>query len=230
VWSIDVAVTLADYDDYSVEWHVQGTGGLRLNSLQIELVGESYFTREFEGGVAILSGTGRDVRLALDKPMRRLDDEDAPRHYLEIDDTTDGFTARGAWERVVADGAHYGATYRRARKPGEQATWAFAAPSTGRYTLFACAPGGDDVTRSAVYSLGGARAVVDQSAGDGGWVELFSVDLLKGNQYELRLASGGSGATVADAVRVESAARYNDGATVSQVDLGPFDGTILLRE
>ena len=228
-WSIDVTVTLDDYDDYSVEWHLMGTGGLRLTSLQVELVGESYFIREFQGGAAILSGTGRDVRLTLDEPMRRLDDDEAPRHYLEIDDMADGFATEGAWERVVADGAHYGPTYRRARKPGERATWTFTAPSTGRYTLLACAPGGDDLTASATYSLGNARAVVDQSAGDGGWVELFSADLLKGQEYALTLRSDGAGHTAADAIRIESQARYNDGAMVEQVELAPYDGLVLLR-
>ncbi|HJN14281.1 MAG TPA: hypothetical protein QGH10_02260, partial [Armatimonadota bacterium] len=98
------------------------------------------------------------------------------------------------------------------------------------YTVSACVRGSDGDTDSALYSLKGERAVIDQSDGDGGWVRLFEAKLRADRTYELELASGGSGVTVADAIRVESAARYNDGAMVTQVDMGPAGGTILLRK
>jgi hypothetical protein len=70
---------------------------------------------------------------------------------------------------------------------------------------------------------------VNQRAGDGGWMKLFTVKLKQGEKCVVRLRSGGTGATAADAIRAESAARYNDGATVTSVELGPLDGIVLVK-
>jgi hypothetical protein len=70
---------------------------------------------------------------------------------------------------------------------------------------------------------------VNQRACDGGWVKLGEVKLSAGERCEVELVSGGAGATAADAIRAESAARYNDGGTIESVELGPLDGTILLN-
>ena len=45
-----------------------------------------------------------------------------------------------------------------------------------------------------------------------------------------RLISSGNGVTVADAVRLESNARFNDGSRVKEITLGSRDATILLNQ
>ena len=59
-------------------------------------------------------------------------------------------------------------------------------------------------------------------------MELFTVKLKQGETCVVRLRSGGTGATAADAIRAESAARYNDGATITSVELAPLDGIVLV--
>ena len=229
-WSIDVTIEPGDFDDYAIEWHVLGSGALLVKSLKVELTGESYFIREFEGGVALVNNSAHDISITLDQPMRRLRDDEAPLWYAELDDADETFSTSGAW-RIEQDLAHhYCPTCRVARKPGDRARWRIGVPFDDTYTVSACVRGSDGDTDSALYSLKGERAVIDQSDGDGGWVRLFEAKLRADRTYELELASGGSGVTVADAIRVESAARYNDGAMVTQVDMGPADGTILLRK
>ncbi|MBI2300697.1 MAG: hypothetical protein HYU66_17450, partial [Armatimonadetes bacterium] len=54
-WHVETTVIPDDYDDYALEWHCLGGGGLRLRTLRVLLVGQSYLKREFEGGVALLN-------------------------------------------------------------------------------------------------------------------------------------------------------------------------------
>jgi hypothetical protein len=230
-WRFTVNVVPDDYQDYGLEWHVSGAGALRLRSLKVSMVNQSYLMREFDRGVALLNPTGRPVEVRLSTAMRRLRDPEAPRHVLEVDDDSPGFACQGAWETQAGEGHYAGASYRRAAKPGSTASWSLVAPSTDTYTFLACIPGGKDLTDAAAYSLGGGQpsATLNQRPRDGGWVRLFQRRLTAGVRYSVVLRSGGAGATAADAIRIESAARYNDGATVSRLTLGPLDGTLLLR-
>jgi hypothetical protein len=232
-WDIDVTVVPDDFDDYAIEWHLLGEGSLLVRSLRVELVGESCMSRQFEGGIALLNPTPYPVTVELEQPMRRLKDDAAPLHALEIDDGATGFSCEGAWEVLGGEGHHTGSTYRRALKPGAIARWVFAAPAADRYTLFACVPGGKEASDAALYKMAGPAEgpakVLDQRQGDGGWVELLQVDLAEGEACEVLLQSGGTGATIADALRVESRSRLNDGSLVERITLAPNDGTILLR-
>lgn len=230
-WHIETTVVPDNFPDYCLEWHVSGAGGLRLRSLKIWSVSESYWLREFEGGIAVVNPSPRPITVKLPQPMRRLKDDEAPAQIIEIDDASPDFSAEGAWESTAGDGGYYGLGYRLAAKPGATARWSFTAPTSDTYTFFACVPSGRTLTDAAAYSLspGSVAANISQRKGDGGWVKLFHTRLQAGQQYTVLLRSGGAGPTAADAIRVESAARYNDGATVSRLVLAPRDGIILLR-
>jgi len=232
-WRLRTIVVPDDFDDYAAEWHLSGAGTVRLKSLHVSLVNESYWMREFEGGVALLNRLSAPVKVKLATPMRRLKDDACPLHIIECDDSDAGFEARGAWETVGSEGAFCGTSYHVARKPGEVAAWRVAAPGTDRYTVLACSPKLEGLTDAAEYTVmaGGATvtAILDQRKGDGDWVKLVDVDLREGETFEMTLRSGGAGLTVADAVRLESAGRLNDGARIESVILPPFDGALLLR-
>jgi len=233
-WHIETTVVPDDFDDYAIEWHLYGAGALRLKSLKVLLIGESYYRRDFEGGVALLNTTPYPITIRLKEPLRRLADAAAPRHVVEVDDGGPGFSCRGAWQIAAGEERHYGTTHRLAAKPGDTARWGFSVPSTDTYTLFTTAPGGKALTDAAVHKLQGAEATpaaaVDQRKGDGGWVKLFAAKLVAGRSHTVLLRSGGTGATAADAIRAESAARYNDGAVVRDVALDSLDGAVLLRK
>jgi len=76
-----------------------------------------------------------------------------------------------------------------------------------------------------------ATATIDQTAaaaGDGLHM-IATANLLKADSPFLRVRNGGSGALIADAVYVISAASYNDGSAATQVTLGGFDAILLER-
>jgi hypothetical protein len=228
-WGIDTTVVPDDFEDYALEWHVLGAGGLRLTSLRVSLANPRYMARRFEGGVAMVNASTLAVQVNLDKPMRRLKDDAAPRYAVEVDDDGPDFAPDGAWQAAAGERHYFGYGYRVAAKPGSTARWTFTAPSTDTYAIFVCVPGGKDLTDAAAYGVeGAAAATINQRVADGGWVKLFEIKARRGQKYEVVLRSGGAGATAADAIRAESAERFNDGAKVESVTLDPMDGIILL--
>jgi hypothetical protein len=232
-WHIETTVVPDAYDDYALEWHCLGGGGLRLQRLKVMLVGQSYLRREFEGGVALLNPLTVPVPVKLANPLRRLQDDAAPRHVVEIDDADPGFVCQGAWEARSGESQYVGAGYRVAAKPGDAATWTFTAPEADHYTIFVTLPRDKGLTNAAEYAVvepaDGPTATMTQRGRDGGWVRLFEVKLSAGQRCRVRLRSAGTGATAADALRAESTARYNDGASVETVTLSPLDGWVLLK-
>ena len=231
-WNIVADAALDDFEDYALEWHVLGGGALRVKYVKVLLVSGSYFAREFAGGVALLNPGRQPITVALKRPLKRLTDDAAPRHIVEVDDGAAGFMAEGAWESRDGEDHYCGPGFRVSPKPGSTARWTFVAPSTDQYTIFAAIPGGKQLTDAAAYALAGSEAkptmTLDQRKRDGGWVKLFEAALKEGQRYEVILRSGGTGLTAADAIRAESAARFNDGSPVERVTLAPLDGVVLI--
>jgi hypothetical protein len=233
-WRIRATVVPDDFDDYSAEVHLSGSGAIRLSRVKVTEVGAYYWRRDFEGGVALLNGLARPVSVTLDSPLRRLKDAEAPAHIVEMDDSDAGFERGDGFERVSDQGHFMGDSYRIARKPGATARWRVVAPSTGEYTLYALTPKLEGLTDSAAYRLacGPVRqtGVIDQRPGEGGWTPVLTAALETGQAVEVTVVSGGAGLTAADAIRLESRARLNDGSRVSEITLPPADGALLLRE
>lgn len=197
--------------------------------------GGNYFARRFQRGIALLNPDRQPITIELERPMRRLSDAEAPRFIVEVDDVSIDFSSHGPWHVRQTNQRSYGKSwrmnsYREVAAAGYQATWQFTAPSTDTYTVFASLPGGEEFTPSASYSLAGnsrVAASVDQRKADGNWVKLFETKLKAGKPYAVTVTSG-TGTTAADAIRLESTARYNDGAIVTKVKLDGLDGIILL--
>jgi hypothetical protein len=122
---------------------------------------------------------------------------------------------------------------------GGEAQWNLNLPADGRYTIqiwLPAAPGAATWTKKAIYELvaGGkvvATATIDQTSAAAGdaWYMVATANLRSGDSPFLRVRNGGSGALIADAVYVTSAALYNDGAAAPQVTLGGFDAILLER-
>jgi hypothetical protein len=111
-------------------------------------------------------------------------------------------------------------------------------PEDGTYTIrvwLPNAPNRSSRTTAAVYEIvarGGVLATtkIDQTQDPDAWHDVAQVALRKRDRPKLRIKnSTGQGLLYADAVYVESTARYNDGSTASEVTLEPFDGIILRR-
>lgn len=232
-WEIGDVFIPDDFEDYSLEWHLNGAGRIRLTEIRVIAVEQSYLRREFEGGIAVLNRLPREVEVDLGGAYRRFEDPSCPRWIMEVDDADEGFMAEAGWERVSDLGRFCGTSTHQALKPGATATWSFTAPSTDTYTILACAPKLEGLTDAARFALEGPSGrqtvVVDQREGEGGWVMLLEAPLTEGEVYRVTLESGGTGITVADAVRIESAAPRHDGSLVRRLVLAPLDGEILLK-
>jgi hypothetical protein len=106
----------------------------------------------------------------------------------------------------------------------------------GTYTLAAwwpAAPGAAAWAAQARYEVvsGGVTVAVtnlDQRIDGDRWHTIATVALAATNQTLVRL-SAAEGACVADAVHLQSAARYNDGQPAPRVRLQPMDGIVLRR-
>ncbi len=232
-WHLDVTVVPDDFDDYAAEWHLNGAGDVCLTKLRITQIDQCYYRRDFAGGIAVLNAVPRPATIDLKGEFTRLRDDAAPAWVVEVDDAQPGFSCQGAWERVAGEVHACGDGYRQAAKPGDTARWAFVAPAADTYTILACVPGGKGAATAAAYAAEAGPATVrqtlDQRSGDGGWVRLFELKLAAAETCTVVLTSSGVGATQADALRAESARRYNDGGRVAQLTLGPLGGVVLLR-
>ena len=232
-WVIDTTVVPNDFYDYSAEWHMNTGGAVVLKSLKVELVDQSYWIREFEGGAVLVNPLPLPIEVNLSKPMKRMQDSEAPRHVIELDDSGFDFTCTGAWEIKAGETGFMGSGYHVARKPGESATYKFTAPATDSYKILAAVPAKKDLTTSAAWSVKtpplDVSASMNQSKADGNWTELFTIPLKAGETCEVMLNSSGDGPTAVDALRVESQTRYNDGALVETISLDPLDGIILVN-
>lgn len=121
-----------------------------------------------------------------------------------------------------------------------QAQWNLNLPADGQYTIQAwlpAAPNAANCTKNAIYEVvaGGnvvASVTIDQTtaaAGDA-WHMVATVSLTSADAPFVRVHNGGSGALIADAVYLTSAALYNDGSPAPQVTLGAFDAILLQRQ
>lgn len=258
-WHVEATVKLDDVKDYSIQLHQLGHGAVRLNRLKVMAVGDSYMVRRFEHGAVFVNPMPHAVTVNLDRPMRRLKDDAAPRCAIEIDDLDPqpklvgdwevylqaarnpvmltnpcSFSAGPGWKLRKEDGHHYGEAMHVADEAGKTADWSFEAPSTDEYTVYVWMRGGKEFAETTDYSLSGPGADVkralDQRPYNGEWVKLVSARISKGKRYTVAVTSSGRGLTIADAIRVESKSRYNDGAPVTKLQLGALDGAILLDE
>jgi len=79
-------------------------------------------------------------------------------------------------------------------------------------------------------SPGDVETTVDLTSQGGDEFLLVAAAVLLGPTSTLEVACpADGGACIADAVLVESAARYNDGSQAASVTLQPFDGIILRK-
>lgn len=120
-----------------------------------------------------------------------------------------------------------------------QAQWNLNLPADGRYTIqiwLPAAPGASAWTRDAIYELVAdgkvvATTTIDQTTAKAGdaWHLVATANLRKADAPLLRVRNGGTGALIADAVYMTSAALYNDGAAATQVTIGGLDAILLER-
>jgi hypothetical protein len=214
------------------------------------------FVREFACGVVVLNGGGVAATVALAAGLSRLDGQQAPRYQFIVDDNSSAFTpVDGAWAP-----ADYESGYDRTAPTQEQVrpaagffhAWDVgvheaAAGGRARFDLQIPEAGAYDVSlwwpaavparaawaqaMTATLVPGGSQVTLNLTAqgGDVFFRVAAGAPLAPGAALELACPAGG-GACVADAVLVESAARWNDGSSVGAgLTLPALDAIVLRR-
>lgn len=199
---------------------------------------ENYMSREYENGIVILNPSAVSETIHLPRHMQRLEDEAAPKYVRMYDAISTGnfgdysvSMSSSSWGAYAGAARFLGINYLKTTLPGRWLQWTFIAPSTDHYRFYVNLSSGSEFCPDAQYELVGSGHTVyidQQTGGNGGWVELFSNDLNEGSTYTVRLTSG-SGATMADVLRIESDSRFNDGMVTNHITLDPLDGIILMN-
>jgi len=117
------------------------------------------------------------------------------------------------------------------------ATWALDIRADDTYSIdawWAAAPGQAGWTKQAVFEVmvGStvlATATLDQSATGDQWHRVASVALRAATRPWCAVRNAGAGTLMADALLLQSTARYNDGSAASSVDLDAMDAIVLRR-
>ena len=213
-------------------------------------------TREFECGVVVLNGHTAPATVDLGAwALARLRGEQAPLHQVIVDDASSAWRAEagGAWVEGSFDSGYHGATTpeqeevrpangfyhhwargARVAPGGSSSSFDLGVTAAGLYNVSlwwpAAVPARAGWARAMAATVGGARATLDLTAqgGDVFFPVAGSVALAPGARLLLECPAGG-GACVADAVLVESEARYNDGSAAAEVVLQPMDSIVLRK-
>jgi hypothetical protein len=222
-------------------------GTVWLDGVQITEHPADVFTRAFTNGLAVLNGTHDRQTVSVGSDLARLSGTQAPRTFLIVDDSSAAFSSTGAWQSCDYDSGDWTATgpFFHNWRPGcheltsgtGDATWALDIRADDTYSIdawWAAAPGQAGWTTQAVFEVmvGGAvlvTATLDQSATGDQWHHVASVALRAADQTVVRVRNAGTGTLMADALLLQSTARYNDGSAASSVDLDAMDAIVLRR-
>jgi hypothetical protein len=205
------------------------------------------FRRDFQRGAVVLNGTRIEQTVTLGAGLARLTGAQAPRYQTIIDDADVGFAEGASWQAATHDsgiwmaaGPYFhdwaGGSHELA-SGGDTAEWDLGLRSDDTYTIsawWAAAPAATGWTKQAVFEVvsGGvvvASKTLDQSSGGDSWHALATLALKAADKPRVRISNGGAGTLVADALLLESQARWNDGSAAASVTLAAMDAIVLRR-
>jgi hypothetical protein len=119
----------------------------------------------------------------------------------------------------------------------DSAEWDLGVRADDTYTLsawWAAAPTATGWSKQAVFEVVSAGTVVasqtlDQTTGGDAWHTIATVALKAADKPRVRIRNAGAGTLVADALLLESQARWNDGSAATSVTLTAMDAIVLRR-
>ncbi|MBI4873540.1 MAG: carbohydrate binding domain-containing protein [Acidobacteria bacterium] len=235
-------------DDSRIQFFLGAqTGTVWIDGVRLVEHAPDVYRRDFDHGVALLNGSRQRLTIAVGPGFRRLTGEQAPRHEYLLDDSGPEFSATPEWKPAAYDSGEWksagpffhdwGQGCRRNDSTAGEARWDLALRGDDTYTITAwwpAAPEARNWSRRVVCEVvsGGklvASTVFDQTTGGDEWHTLATLPLTAADKPFVRVRNEGTGAAIADALHVRSAARYNDGSPVESVTLEPMDGIVLRR-
>ncbi len=203
------------------------------------------FRRDFEHGIVLCNADRSPQTIDLTgEGLRKIDGKQAPLVQILIDDaeqSSDTFIKYGGWGGQTAGHDEWGSTYHYALTTGNpdgflsKAVWRPTISHAGDYTVSIWLAPHENCTATVTYTVqyhgGSASMAVNPVVTEPTWAVLGSYPFAEGAHNAVTLTNyTQSSWVVADVVKFESAARYNDGAEVTAVTLAGQDGIILLGE
>ena len=220
------------------------TGSVWIGNVQLVQHPPDVYRRDFQNGTVLLNGTRQAWTIPVSGSYQRLTGTQAPRYQYVVDDADAAFTA-GSWTSTsidsgqwVAAGPWYhqwGSSCHQIASTGASATWDLGVPANDSYTLAAwwpAAPQASGWSSQVLYEVvvGGnvvAAATLDQTRNGDQWNTIATVPLTQAADALVRITDLQTRTAIADAILVQSAARYNDGSDAATVDLAAMDAIVL---
>ncbi len=222
------------------------TGTVWIDNVRLVEHPADVFRRDFSGGAAILNASRARQSVPAGPGLRRLTGQQAPRYQYIVDDDAATFT--GAWQPLALDSElwvasgpffhDWGPGCHQLNSTTGDAVVPLDIRADDTYTLdawWAAAPEASGWSKQVVVDVLNGGTVVatqtfDQSTGGDQWHRIAQVALTQAGNASVRIRNQGSGAAIADAILVQSSARYNDGSAVSTVELEAMDAIVLKRD
>ena len=223
------------------------TGSVWVDDVKMVQHPPDVFRRDFDNGTVILNATNQRWTIPVTGAYRRFSGSQAPRYQYIVDDSDVAFTAgnwaaasydSGQWVAVGPWFHQWGSGCHQSNSITDTATWELGIRADDTYTLDAWWPAAPDAAnwssavRYEVLVNGSvvASATLDQTKNGDQWNRITSVALTKSAGARVRITNLQSKPAIADALLVQSTARYNDGSDATSVELDGKDAIILLKK
>jgi hypothetical protein len=211
-------------------------GDVWLDDIRLQEGNPDVYRRDFENGIVLVNATGSQKTINLEETFYKIRGTQAPLDQIIIDDNDPGFAATSGWITHTASYGDFGNTYHSIADgdAAESATWTPEIAWPGEYEVFVWYTAGADRTSDAIYTIyhdnGTSTIHVNQTISGTEWTSLGHYPFSAGKSGKVILSGASAeGKIIADAIKLESIARFNDGAEITSVTLQDKDGVILLR-
>jgi len=189
------------------------------------------WARAFDYGLAVINTTKNVKSVKLPNTYCKIKGDQAPLFETIVD--ADQAKSVGGWKKHDAGLDQFGKSVLVANaNSSSTVTYTPSLAYSGTYEVFAWVSPTDNQSTSMLVSIhhanGNTDVQLDEKSGKLGWrslgVFLFNDD----SSGSIELHSNGQGISVADAIKLATTVRYNDGSKVDQITLQPQDGIVLV--
>ncbi len=221
---------------YDVHYAIASSSPDESLTLPIDKIG-SVKRRDYQNGLAVVNSAKQRVVLDLNKTYQKINGPQSPLEKLFVDDGDAQFTGSySVWMNREATVSEFGNSYREASANGDgtlKAVWRFTPYFAGDMNIYAWINPKSSYATNATYTILQDSQTytnsINQTTGSLGWKLIGTYNFLSSKEVRVELANKGTGTYVlADAIKLESIKRYNDGSFVNKIILDAQDGIVLL--